>query len=296
MSRARVLAAAVLASTLAAPTARADDTATVWGRARRPDLVANEKMLRQVDEHLRNGVDVLPDVRELYMREARRQLEAAGGDRSTDVRVRVRYADVLHMLDDYAGCARAYERVLAASPDAPTAAHANDGLAICYAHLGRHVDEMRAYGAALELEARPDYRARLFANRAEALMALGDIEGAIRGYRDSVSLVAGMGPPTDKGLATTYWGLGVALDRGGNLEAGLAAIAIARAYDRSDSAISDANEWFFSPVWDGAWYFALGHWQHARAAKLTAARVEHYLSAVALWEEYLAKAPADDRY
>ena len=128
-------------------------------------------------------------------------------------------------------------------------------------------------------------------------MALGDLDAAIRGYRESVSLVAGMGSATDRSLATTYWGLGVALDRAGNLEAGLGAIAIARAYDRGDSAItSTSGEWFFSPAWDSAWYFALGHWEHARAAKLTAARIEHYVLAVALWEEYLAKAPADDRY
>ena len=133
----------VLAAMLVAPNALADDASTVWGRARRPDLVANEKMLRQVDE-LGKGGDSGADVRGLRMNEAKRQLEAAGGERSADVRVRMKYADVLHVLEDYAGCARAYERGLALLPDAPTAAQANADLAICYARLGRHVDEMRA--------------------------------------------------------------------------------------------------------------------------------------------------------
>src|SRR5262249_59502959 len=84
---------------------------------------------------------------------------------------------------------------------------------------------------------------------------------------------------------STYWGLAVALDRSGELDAAMEAIGLARSYDPHDKSISPAGgSWFFSPEYDEAWYTALGHWAHARAATLRAARIESYLAAIRAWE------------
>lgn len=85
-------------------------------------------------------------------------------------------------------------------------------LAVAYAHLGRVEDEIAAYGKALEVQPVAFERSRLFANRAEAYMLLGNIIAAVEGYRAALSLLSadhmmfGTGP-------TTLWGLGVALNR-----------------------------------------------------------------------------------
>src|SRR5690606_13296059 len=103
-------------------------------------------------------------------------------------------------------------------------------LAICYARLGRHDEEIAAYAEALVIEPHADVRAVLLANRAEAFMVRGDILSAVRGYRQSLQEA-----PGSDAAPTTLWGLAVALDRSGDFSGALERIALARTYDAIDA-------------------------------------------------------------
>jgi tetratricopeptide (TPR) repeat protein len=218
------------------------------------------------------------------------------------MRVRLRLGFVLRRLaqsDDAPKVALIEEaaRVLmtVAQSNAPAAlkAVAWNELALGYAVLGQRENEVRAETEALALEPIGRFRAVLLANRAEAYMGLGRLEEAIAGYRESLRAIVPI-EMFEHGV-TALWGLGVALDRDGDLEAGLAAIQLARAYDRDDRKIHGSS-WFFSPPHDEHWYDALGHWLSARTTDQGAVRAEGYASALAAWDAYLALAPKDDRW
>ncbi len=291
MSRLLPSLAIGLALATVAPTVRAD--ATVWSRARSPDAARRATLVAQADSllerHARSRHELSDSSADPMLREALRTLDEAGGVKSNDVNVLVRYGNVLDELHDYAGCVRVLEAAVKAPSPAPVRAGAHERLAICHAHLGHQTEEIKNYDAALLLQSDNGARALLLSNRAESLMAIGDVSAAIAGYREAIIL-----RPFS---ATTYWGLGVALDRSGNLEGALEAIRIARSmpHEGTDRSLNGGG-WFFSPPWDEPWYRALGHWQRAREATQPAARTEEYLSAVARWEEYISRAPADDRY
>jgi tetratricopeptide (TPR) repeat protein len=275
----------------------------VWTRARNPDLARRAGALaeaealvlksRRLQRPLKYGL-VFSERPEIYLREARRVLEAAGAETSRDPLLRFRLAEVLVDLGEHAGAAKHYE-VAVRSPSlaAPLRASGLMDLAVCYARLGRHEEEIKAYTEALSLEPLGPVRATLLANRAEAYMVLGDITKAIEGYRASLRslLVVEM---FSYGV-TTLWGLGVALDRSGDLESGLGSIRLARDYDPSDRLINGSG-WFYVPPYDEAWYAALGHWVRARQATLSMARAESYGSAVEAWERYIERAPETDRW
>jgi tetratricopeptide (TPR) repeat protein len=289
MSRRLASVAIGLAFVAFASSARAD--ATVWSRARSPNAARRAELVAEADSllerHARSRHELSDSSTDPVLREALRRLDEAGGVKSNDVNVLVRYGNVLDELHDYAGCVRVLEAAIKLPAPPPVRAGAHERLAICHAHLGHQAEEIKNYDAALLLQSDSSARSLLLSNRAESLMAIGDISGAIAGYREAIVL--------RPFAATTYWGLGVALDRSGNLDGALEAIRIARTYDRADRDINGGG-WFFSPLWDEPWYRALGHWQHAREATQPAARTEQYLAAVARWEEYIQRAPTDDRY
>ena len=94
---------------------------------------------------------------------------------------------------------------------------------------------------------------------------------------------------------TTLWGLGVALDRSGDLDAAIQAIQMARTYDPGDQQIHGPG-WFYAIPHDEAWFEALGHWAAARKTDLKSVRAFAYARAIESWEEYVARAPKGDRY
>jgi len=286
---------------VAAPSAPAEAAPSVWTRAREPGfeqrralLAEAEALLIRYDRLLRSPLaDSVRQVGPLWLRQARALYEQAGAPTARDPFLRLRYAGLLEDLADYPAATRAFEALLRTDPPLPVQADAWRELAVCYARLGRHQDEIKAYAEALALEPHSGPRAILHANRAEAYMALGDIISAIAGYRAALS-----GLSTREMFrygVTTLWGLGVALDRSGDLEGALEHITLARSYDRTDQQLNGPG-WFYVPAHDEAWYTALGHWQAARTAELGAARAEAYNQAVAAWEDYLARAPGEDQW
>jgi tetratricopeptide (TPR) repeat protein len=297
---ARALALGVcLAVALASGAARAEPT--VWAKARDPRIEERRDVLHQVDALIaryhrvgRMHVDAA-GLAVAYLEEARTLLERAGAATSPDHDLRFRFAEVLESLHDLPGATRLYESIVRADAPPPMRAKAWAELAICYVRAGRHGDEIHAYGEALALEPGATARSRLFANRAEALMAIGDLEASVSGYRAALAELGATPYDMARYGVTTFWGLAVALDRSGDLEQAIRQIQLARTYDFADRSLADPS-WFFVPAYDEAWYTALGHWATARHAELAAVRVEAYGRAVGRWEEYLARAPADDRW
>jgi tetratricopeptide (TPR) repeat protein len=227
-------------------------------------------------------------------------LEAAGARRATDPALRFRLAKIYYGLFDVERDKPLLERAaehyaFVAQSDAPLTvrAEALNDLAICYARLGRHAEEVAAYGRALALEPHSETRAILLANRAEGMMVQGDISAAVRGYRAGLretpaALLHQLG-------VTTMWGLAVSLDRSGDLEGALRQITLARGYDPVDERLR-SDSWFFVPEYDDSWYTALGFWQRARATEETADRIEAYRAAIAAWRSYIDRAPEQDRW
>jgi tetratricopeptide (TPR) repeat protein len=187
-------------------------------------------------------------------------------------------------------------RLLQAVVDAPEAtptlrADAYNDLAIAHARLGRHAEEVRAYDRAIDLQPRTESRSVLLANRAEALMALGDLSGAVAGYRASLALVSS-GSVLDMMAygVTTLWGLAVALDRAGEIDEALDSVRLARSYDPGDVRLNSSS-WFYGVPSDEPWYKALGAWSAARNLEIDGMKLEGYERAERAWRAYLARAP-----
>jgi tetratricopeptide (TPR) repeat protein len=271
---------------------------SIWAKARAPELAERSRLVAEAEDLMMLHADPAssPDYHDasFVLRQARRLLEQAGAASSPDPRLRLRYAGVLEEQGDFPAATTALEAVVRAKPTpaAPFLAEAYRRLGICYAKTGATEDEIKAYDHALAVEPDNGYRALLEANRAEAWMTLGHVEDAVAGYREAIALVGN----NSTMLVTTLWSLGVALDREGDLDGGLASIHLARDYDPRDTRIHDRNEWFYSVDYEEAWYEALGHWSAARHAEVGAVRAEEYGRAVGEWQDYIARAPAKSPY
>ncbi|AKT44131.1 tetratricopeptide repeat protein [Chondromyces crocatus] len=270
---------------------------SVWARARDPQGEKQRETIRTAERLLLKSEQeeggLSPQMAQLYLTQARLLYEMAGVKTSTDPFLRTRYAGILQELGDYEATTHELEAILRLSPPAPVRSEVYRDLAVCYARLDRHDEEIRAYGEALALEPHAGPRSLLLSNRAEAFMAIGDITQAVAGYRASLALL-GTREMFSHGV-TTLWGLSVGLDRSGDLESALENIRLARTYDPRDMRINGPG-WFYVPSYDVHWYKALGHWQSARAAETGAARVQFFGDAVASWQAYLDSAPTEDSW
>jgi tetratricopeptide (TPR) repeat protein len=291
------------AAAIAAISGPSEANPSVWSRARDPeidrrlDLVSQAEIQQLKYQRLLRARMPREDAAalgELYLRQAADLLEQAGATTSRDPRLRFRLAEVYEALGQTTKAVKLLEDIARASPPAPLQADVYAALAVDYARLGRHADEVKAYEKALAVQPIPYHRARLLANRAEAFMVLGDLEAAIQGYRGALALLTSPNEMVQLG-ASTLWGLGVALDRSGDLDAGLESLRLARSYDPADQQITGPS-WFYVPPYDRFWYAALGHWSSARLATLGAVRMEEYGRAISSWEEYLANAAAGDQW
>ncbi|MBI4703026.1 MAG: hypothetical protein HY744_18065 [Deltaproteobacteria bacterium] len=236
----------------------------------------------------------------LVLRQARKLLEDAQAARRPEPIWRYRLGHVLYLLFDLDGRSERLEQAaehlhyVSESP-APAAVRAEAlyKLALCFARLGRPEAESQAYSRALALEADPEARAVMLANRAESYMLEGKLAAAVAGYRASLAETPGYA--LSYYGVTTLWGLAVALDRSGDLAGALEQIRLARTYDPRDGRLQ-SDSWFFVPDYEESWYAALGHWQRARAATDPASGLTAYEAAVLAWGAYLERASPDDRW
>jgi tetratricopeptide (TPR) repeat protein len=287
---------------------------SVWASARRPNAAARERLTNQAQKAINDaamqklridmhgGMPFGNEVLEAGRLEARMLLEQAGGGTSPNMMVRLHYASVLQStaskqrprnLKNIEEAAKIITTVIASRPDPAILEMAWGELGVCYALLGERDKEIDAYGQALNFQPIGSRRAALMANRAESFMGYGRLEEAIQGYRDALASL--LQDEMDTHGVTTLWGLAVALDRNGDLEAGLSNISLARTYDPIDEEINK-DSWFYSPPYDEHWYKAIGAWAKARAIDNSIDRTFEYGHALEAWDRYIEYAPPGDLY
>ncbi len=295
----RTIGAAGLVLVLAGA-APASATPSRWAQVRDPELFHAEQVGAEVERDIhrttlpQSAVEDALTPRTAYATRARMRLLEAGAQRSRHPRLRLLLARVEQLGHRFTEAALMFESVLR-EPDLPAATRADIAadVAIVYARLKRIPEEIEAEELAIGLDPLVPNRALTLANQAEAFMGRGDVTRAIAGYRAALDglgtyEMAQVGP-------TTLFSLGVALDRSGDLEGGMDAVARARSYDPRDQFLQK-DSWFFSTAHDEAWYEALGHWLVARRGDGDEVRLGAYESSVVAWRSYLARAPASDPY
>ncbi len=252
-------------------------------------LLAGRRLRRtaeQVDPLAAGGLLV-------HQQQARRILEAAGGARARDPLLRLQYGEVLSNLGAWREAAAVLEATVDHVPG-PFRVEAMAELSVIYARLGRTREEIASYDRALALEPHALSQATMLANQAEAYMTSGDLARAISGYRAALTTLDALSSPEVAFHApTVFWGLGVALDRSGELDAALDAVQRARGYDPADSRLSSSS-WFYNPAHDEAWYAALGHLMVARRGPDIDVRQAAYGRAIERFREYVDRAPPQD--
>lgn len=297
----RADARACLVGLVLAWAAPAGATPSRWALAREPGAYADEQTRAAAEVEIlldrqASSFDVAFSPK-AHTSRARRLLEEGGAARSRDPYLRLVYGRVLHDLGQWQEAGAALASVLA-DPRTPIGLR-DDALstqALNYARLDRQDLEIETYEDAIAFAPAPHHRTTMLANQAEAFMVRGDISRAIAGYQAALETLTWLESRVVPGFApTTYWSLGVALDRSGDLNGGLAAIAKARAYDPLDRSIG-SDSWFFVPAWEEDYYAALGHWLNARSPGDVEERLGEYERTILAWKQYLARAPEDGVY
>lgn len=265
---------------------------SLWDSARDPRvlqahqaLVAVERMMLRAE-----GSPFDPSMQQRFMRAGLAMLELSGAGLS-DPRLKIVLGELLidsAVRRDSEGRELLHE-ALRADPDSPLAGRAWFNIAIASARLGEPAAERAAYTSALQSVWEPDFRANIHMNRGESAMVLGDLDAAVRDYRRAIRLA---GRPELTALA--HYGLGIALERRGNLPAALNAMQVARAVrvPLYGTAL-DLPSVFFVPEYDIHYYKALSAMAGARGER--SAKKKHALLSRAIleWETYRSRAVAD---
>jgi tetratricopeptide (TPR) repeat protein len=268
---------------------------SVWTRARERTgdesraLVEAERLLSSDPPNAPPGLRT--SLRKLRSEEGVKRLREAGVESSRSPEVRHLYATLLQDAGKVDEAQRQHELVAHGAP-VSVATQSHEALGVLYARSGDRARELAAYDRALAGLPVGTARSIVLANRAESAMSMGALGDAIAGYREALAQLDHL--QTFLVGVTTHWGLAVALDRYGDLDAAIASVSAARAYDPLDLSLR-LDSWFFSPPWDEAWFWALGALAHARADSGDA-RVEKLEAARARYVEYASRAPVGDRY
>lgn len=148
---------------------------------------------------------------------------------------------------------------------------------------------------ALPLVWDPATRSALLRERAEARMALGDVRGSAADQRAALSTAQS---PVQRALAR--FGLGLALERGGDLPGALGELRLAHAsappIAGTDLGILELPGAFVFRPFDAHYTAALSAMGRARLAADPERALLDYERAVVGWEHFVAAAPSDDRW
>jgi tetratricopeptide (TPR) repeat protein len=265
-----------------------------WSRARDREIGrANETLVAA--ERMADYAAEVRTERSLndFMRAVVAMLELAGVSKLPDPRLRFLYGRALVEIQRDESGRRVLERALAEAPDSPLAARAWFDLAIASARLGDPRRETEAYTRALTLTWDGELRAVLQMNRGESSMVRGKLPEAIADYRAAVRAA---GSPDTQALA--LWGLGVALERYGDLPSALDAVEKAAVIRLPIAGIPNATALdlpsvFFVPAYDLYYYKALGAMASARSAERPDEKKIDLETAIFEWDRYLEQAEPD---
>jgi tetratricopeptide (TPR) repeat protein len=259
----------------------------LWEAAREPRRSLDVAALRAAEAaYLQAGTSNDPRARRL-LQHAVRTLDRADAASSPDPRVRFFFGRMLSRVDQDERAVEVLLDAIAFAPHHPSVNEALFALAVSLARLGRSEQEILAYGQWLDREWSREHRAIGLSNLAEAFMAAGRMDEAVRSYRDATAHAH------DNALA--YWGLAVALDRSGDTVGAIEAARTAMTYDPHAAQIDSPNV-FFVPAHDRFWYHAVGSMARAATVQDIALQRAHWQRAALFWQQYLDVAPLDDRW
>jgi tetratricopeptide (TPR) repeat protein len=292
--------ALLVASSVLATASTGTAKPNLWERARRPLAAKEAELLPQLERIL--------DARELSYREpaVTRDIARAAVARSelsdirspSDPRLACVMAEALigSGLGRERDARRLLEEALATLPVGPLRAASLRRLGVVLLVLGEPLRSRLVYTEALELEVSARERANLYYDRAEASLALDELEAATADYRRSIALAT----EPDR-LALARYRLAVALERLGDLPAALAELDAASAitlpfpvYPSPDPL--ELSGVFFVPAYERHYLEALRAMARLRHAGDRARRLVETAMALQAWDAYLAAAPPSVRY
>jgi tetratricopeptide (TPR) repeat protein len=215
---------AFAASLLVAGAAQAEPS--LWQRAENPSRARVERILRRVSRYVDwvSEADGDPDMRHDFWLGALVTLEQSGAQAFRDPRLRLLLAEVLigAELGREAEAAALARAVLAETPRDGAWLEAEARLVLVLAVIEPEA-AVREIGRALPWVWDSRTRSDLFRRRADAKMALGDVRGALSDYR-----LALRADDSARRSALARFGIGLALERAGNLPEALAELRLAR--------------------------------------------------------------------
>lgn len=278
---------------LLTPVAMAD--LTLWEQAKAPGWKTRAKARLTAEQLFEQASDPQADLetlRELSLGSAA-LLELSGGAK-TDPWQQVLLGRVL--LDAQQGREREglqlIESALPALPDSDFKRASLFDVGVASMRIGEMDHAAKVFTAALQLAWDPDDRASIHRIRGRAYMLSGRTVEAIADYRAAVRLAR-----TVVGIALSHFGLGGALERGGDYPQGMQEIARGVAIrlpvpPYATESVLDAPTLFWIPEYDVHYFRALGAMTEAEAADSSELAKERYESALENWEQYIPAAEA----
>ncbi len=290
MSRALPAALGVLVALSVAGGASAQPS--LWEVARDPSTAGAYDALLRAEDHLAQAAetDGYGSRWRKHLRVAMAQL--AGEADGPDPRLRFLLAEVLTELggDWLREIRDLLEGALEEAPDPAQAAEGWYQLALAGAKLHDRKLEVQAYERALALTWKPNLRANILYNRGDAKLGLGALREAIRDFEAAIRTSR---DPHTQTLA--LYGLGITLERSGDLPSALAAFERGLSLQAAGSMTSvlDHPRVFFVPDYDVYYYKALEAMAAAGRESDAEARLVDLESAAVFWNRYLFGAEAD---
>ncbi len=279
---------------LSSGTVRASAEPSIWDSAREPKLESEYRVLVSVESFLLGHATAWDE-----MNVQKGTIDYLRGERYADPRLELLLAHlrVESTLSGEQGVRERLESALRRFPGSPLAAHGFLELARIAALQG-DLERSCAYSTrALERLWEPDLRAYAYYGRAKATMEQGHPRQALVDYRRSIDLARS---PKYRSLA--HWGLGVALERTGNLNAAFRELRVATSIQVRSTAFAaqtvlDLPDVFFVPEYDKFYYQALAAMAQADASDVGPQAILDYQGAIKYFERYLSEAePAGHAY
>jgi tetratricopeptide (TPR) repeat protein len=292
-----------LAFVLAAPFAHADTPPTRWERAKDPDSTDTFRAHRRARALVyeaktleRSGFrsDLRDPMGRRYLEEAIETLEAAGGEKSKDIRIRFDLGEVHFDLKDHKRSAEILKAALNDEPNHSASEEAWLTLAFACGHMGDHPCERKAYVEFLRRVNEEPLRVTPTLNLAETEMHLGHLKEAIEGYREALRLSGRTNHRETAPLAV--WGLAVALDRSGDRAGAEKEARFAMELETSVGRprILTSPDVFFVPAYEVDYYHGLGAYALGAVAKTASEAVGHFRNAENSFARYVRVANTGD--
>ncbi len=274
--------------------ARAPAEPGVWEVAREPKLAEEHLTLQSVESFLLGHASAWDE-----MNVHKATIDYLRGERYLDPRLELLLAQlrVESTLRGEQGVRDRLLETLARHPDSPLAPRSYLELARVAALQGDLVSSRAYFSEALDRLWEPELRAAAYYGRAKVVMESGRPRDALDDDREALRSAR-----SPKYRALAHWGLGVALERSGNLNAAFREITTAIGIPVQSTAFAartvlDLPDVTFAPDYDRYYYKGLAAMAEAASQDVPLQAILDYQSALQYFERYLSEAePAQHAY